>query len=120
MSDLKARTKAFARSVFKFSRSLPRTDEVLVLKRQILRSASSVAANYRSACRARSRAGFVSKLSIVEEEADESALWLEMLIDELRDLKQPPTPALPFLLKEADELVAIAVASKKTARANAN
>jgi four helix bundle protein len=120
MSDLKARTKAFARSVFKFSRDLPPTDEVLVLKRQLLRSSSSVAANYRSACRARSRADFVNKLSTVEEEADESALWLEMLADELHDLKQPPKPTLASLLKEADELVAIMVASKKTARGNAD
>ncbi len=120
MSDLKARTKAFARSVFKFSRALPRTDEVLVLKRQLLRSASSVAVNYRSACRARSRADFVSELSIVGEEADESALWLEMLSDELRDLRQPPRPILISMLKEADELVAIMVASKKTARGHAD
>lgn len=120
MDDLKVRTKAFARSIFTFSRNLPRTDEVLVLKRQLLRSSSSVAANYRSACRARSRADFVNKLFTVEEEADESALWLETLADELHDLRQPPRPALASLLKEADELVAIMVASKKTARGNAD
>ena len=116
MSDLKSRTKAFARAVFKFCRELPRTDEVLVLKRRLLRAASSVAANYRSACRGKSKADFISKLSVVEEEADESALWLEMLAEELHDLKAPQNPALAPLLKEANELVAIMVASKKTAR----
>jgi len=82
----------------------------------MLRSASSVAANYRSACRAKSKADFISKLSTVEEEADESALWLEVIADELADMKLLPLPVIPTLLAEAGELVAIMVASKKTAR----
>lgn len=86
------------------------------MRRQLLRSASSVAANYRSACRGKSKADFISKLSTVEEEADESALWLEMIADELVDMKLPPSPENSALLSEAGELVAIMVASKKTAR----
>jgi four helix bundle protein len=89
---------------------------MLVLRRQLLRSASSVAANYRSACRAKSKADFISKPSTVEEEADESALWLEMIADEMVDLKVASTAELPRLLAEAGEIVAIMVASKKTAR----
>ena len=116
MQNLKARTKQFARACFGLSRSLPKSEEMLVMRRQLLRSASSVAANYRSACRAKSKADFISKLSTVEEEADESALWLEMIADELADTKFPPLPEISPLLKEAGESVAIMVASKKTAR----
>lgn len=86
------------------------------MRRPLLRSASSVAANHRSACRGKSKADFISKLSTVEEEADESALWLEMIAEELADLQLPPAMELPALLSEAGELVAIMVASKKTAR----
>jgi four helix bundle protein len=116
MQDLKERTKRFARACFRLSRSLPKSEEFLVMRRQLLRSASSVAANYRSACRAKSKADFIAKLSTVEEEADESALWLEMIADELADLKMPLPPELKLLTAEAGELVAIMVASKKTAR----
>jgi four helix bundle protein len=116
MKDLKDRTKVFARAVFKAGRDLPRTDEVLVMKRQLLRAASSVAANYRSAWRGQSKADFISKLSVVEEETDESALWLEMLTEELHDIQAPPNSSLVPLLTEANEIVAIMVASKKTAR----
>ena len=116
MQDLKERTKRFARACFMLSRSLPKSEEFLVMRRQLLRSASSVAANYRSACRGKSKPDFIAKLSTVEEEADESALWLEMIADELSDLKLLPPPELLKLTAEAGELVAIMVVSKKTAR----
>jgi len=80
-----------------------------------MRAATSVAANYRSACRGKSKPDFINKLSIVEEEADEAALWIEMLIE----LNVSNSPKLPRLLREANELVAIMVSSKKTARGTA-
>jgi four helix bundle protein len=84
-----------------------------VVGRQLIRSATSVAANYRSACRARSRSDFISKMGIVEEESDESCLWLE-IIEEAGFL---PAKRLAELRKEANSLTAIAVASIRTARA---
>lgn len=116
MQDLKARTKLFARGCFRLSKLLPKTEEMLVLQRQLLRSCSSVAANYRSACRGKSKADFISKIGTVEEEADESAFWLEMISDELSDMRLPSPPELGPLLSAAGEIVAIMVASKKTAR----
>jgi len=83
-----------------------------VIKRQLIRSATSVGANYRAACRARSRREFLSKLSIVEEEADESQYWLELLFE----LSRGRDDRLSNLQQESGELVAIFVASKKTAR----
>ena len=87
---------------------------------QLIRSSSSVAANYRSACRGKSKADFIAKLGTVEEEADESGFWLEMLRDiaELRQLKIDASAAteLVRLLDEANQLVAITVASRKNAR----
>jgi len=110
--DLKDRTKAFALRVIKMSSVMPRTIAADVLSRQVVRSATSVAANYRAACRARSGREFIAKLGIVEEEADETALWLE-LITESGALSAQKTAAL---LTEANELTAIIVASIKTAR----
>lgn len=112
MQDIKARTKRFALDVILYSRKLPRGDEFMVIKRQLIRSACSTAANYRAAQRAKSRADFLSKLGTTEEEADESLLWLEFLAE----LATRPHLELNRLLKEADELVAIIVASKKRAR----
>ncbi len=119
---------------------LPQTLETRHAIGQVIRSSSSTAANYRSACRAKSKADFISKLGTVEEEADESGFWLEMLRDilELRSVKsdvrtlgigpkqevrQSPIDIrtleeLDRLEDEADQLVAITVASKKTARGN--
>lgn len=111
--ELKTRTRQFALRVIRMSEALPRKMAADVVGRQLVRSATSVAANYRSACRARSRADFVSKMGIVEEEADESCLWLEIL-DEAGLL---PRKRLAELRKEADALTAIAVASIRTARA---
>jgi four helix bundle protein len=81
MNDLKPRTKKFALDVILYSRNLPHGDEFTVIKRQLIRSATSTAANYRSAQRAKSKADFINKLAIAEEEADESLFWLEFLAD---------------------------------------
>jgi four helix bundle protein len=111
---LRDRSKQFAVSVVKFFRLLPRTEEARVIGRQLLRSATSVAANYRAAGRARSRAEFISKISMVVEEADETVFWLELLIDaEIVRKKEIET-----LLVEANELLAIFAASLRTAKAN--
>lgn len=110
--EMKERTKRFALRVIRMTDSLPRKMAADVLGRQVLRSATSVAANYRSACRAKSRPDFISKLATVEEEADESGLWLE-LISESGLL---PAAKLGDLHHEASELTAIAVASIRTAR----
>lgn len=112
MQDLKARTKRFALSVMLHSRTLPRGDEFVVIKRQLIRSATSVAANYRSSQRAKSKADFISKLGTAEEEADESLLWLEVL----QDLATSEPLELKRLAQEANEPVSILVASRKRAR----
>jgi four helix bundle protein len=112
--ELKARTKRFALRVMTLVDVLPNTVIGRVIANQIMRSATSVGANYRGACRARSRAEFISKIGVVEEEADEIAFWLELIIDsKIRRIKQI-TP----LLDEANELVAIKAASRKSAIAN--
>ena len=105
---LKDRTKRFALRVIRLVRALPNTVEGREIGKQLLRCGTSVAANYRSACRARSKVEFLSKLGIVEEEADESVFWLELIIDaELLDRKQ-----VEPLLNEANELTAIMVSSQ--------
>jgi four helix bundle protein len=112
MQVLKARTKNFALAVILCCRDLPRGDEFQIIRRQLIRSATSVASNYRAAQRGKSKADFISKLGTAEEEADESLLWLECL-DELATREHAE---LKRLLKEADELVAILTSSRKTAR----
>jgi len=113
--DLKLRTKQYALRVIRLVNTLPKTRPADVIGHQLLRSATSVAANYRAACRARSTAEFCAKLGIVEEEADESELWIELLIESgivRREL-------LADLLAETSEIVAIIVASIRTARLSA-
>jgi four helix bundle protein len=110
--ELQARTKAFALRVIKLVDALPRSTASQVIGRQLLRSATSVGANYRAACRAQSHAEFAAKLSIVVEEADESLYWLELL-QEWGAIKPEQ---LTELLREANELVAISVAARKTAK----
>ena len=110
--DLKKRTKQFALRVIRLVEALPRTRTAQVIGNQLLRSATSVAANYRAACRARSQADFVYKLGLVEEEADESLFWLELVVE--TDLM--PATRVQDLIQEADELTAIFVASRKTAK----
>ena len=118
--DLKKRTKIFALDVIGLCAGLPHVLETRHAIGQVIRSSSSVAANYRSACRGKSKADFISKLGTVEEEADESGFWLEMLRDiaQLRRLKieAQASQELMRLLDEANQLVAITVASRKTAR----
>ena len=110
--DLKDRTKAFALRVVRLVEALPRGRAADVIGKQLLRSATSVGANYRAAKRARSRAEFVAKMGVVEEEADECVYWLELLTG--ASLVKPGRVA--DLTDEANELVAITVASIKTAR----
>ncbi|MCH8961829.1 MAG: four helix bundle protein [Bacteroidetes bacterium] len=110
--ELKKRTRAFALAIIKLVERLPRGLVTDVIARQLVKSGTSVGANYRAACRARSRAEFIAKMGVVEEEADESAYWLEILVD-AGILARVDVDAL---LGEADELVAITVSSIQTAR----
>jgi len=110
--DLKQRTKRFALDVIQFVESLPSGETSRILGRQLLRSGTSVGANYRAAKRAKSTADFISKMGTVEEEADESAYWVELLLD---SGTVKPVQAQP-LVREANELLAIAVASINTAK----
>jgi four helix bundle protein len=109
----KNRTKLFALEVVRLVESLPRNRTADVLGRQLLRSGTSVGANYRAACRGKSTADVINKLSIVEEEADESIYWIELL--EAAGVKVPGDTNL--IKKEANELLAMTVASIKTLRA---
>ncbi len=110
--QLKLRTKQFALRIIKLYRSLPRTEESRVVGKQLLRSATSVAANYRATCRARSRAEFIAKMGTVVEEIDETTLWLEMLIE--ADIMSEKR--MKNLVDEANELLAIFAASHHTAK----
>jgi four helix bundle protein len=109
---LRDRTKRFALRVIKLCDSLPKTDAGRTISRQLLRSGTSVAANYRAVGRARSQAEFVAKVGVVIEEADESLFWLELLVDSGIISR----PRLDELIGEANELVAIFMASQQTAR----
>jgi four helix bundle protein len=112
---MQARTKAFAVQIVKFFGKLPKTDEARVLGRQLLRAGTSIAANYRAVCRAKSDADFIHKLGTVVEEADESLLWLELL----EEAGICPAAQVATLKKEADELVRILQTSLNTAKRNA-
>jgi four helix bundle protein len=110
--NLKDRTKKFALRVIRLVEALPKGKTADVIGRQLLRSGTSVAANYRSACRARSTADFVAKMGVVEEEADETIFWMELLIE----ASVVDGSKLKALMTEADEILAIVVSSIKTAR----
>lgn len=112
--ELCDRTKNFALRVIRLFRALPSGADAQILGKQLLRSATSVAANYRAARRARSHAEFISKISVVSEEADETLFWLEML----RDSGVVSEARVSQLLDESRELTAIFTASTSTARAN--
>ncbi len=105
--DLKERTKQFALRVMHLVDALPDTPKGRAVASQLVRSGTSVAANYRATCRARSHAEFISKIGVVEEEADETALWLELIAAD----KLLPEKKIAPLLAEANELVAIMAAS---------
>jgi four helix bundle protein len=109
--EMITRTKKFALRIMKLVGVLPKTVQGNAISNQLMRSGTSVAANYRAACRARSKQEFIAKLGTVEEEADESAFWLELIIEGQLLSENIVTP----LLKESSELVAIVAASKKTA-----
>jgi four helix bundle protein len=110
--EMKKRTKAFAVRIIKFYKRLPKTDEARVLGRQVLRSGTSVAANYRAVCRAKSRADFISKMGTVVEETDESLLWLELF----EDAEIIAAGKLSGLKQEAEELLSIFSRSLNTSR----
>lgn len=110
--ELKSRTKKFAIRIVRLFRSLPQTEEARLVGRQFLRSGTSLAANYRAVCRARSRADFISKIGIVVEEADETVFWLELLVD----IGIVKAQRMRALLEEANELLSIFAASQHTAK----
>ncbi len=110
--DLQRRTKQFALETIRFSSALSGGMEQQIIKRQLIRAGSSVGANYRAACRARSRKDFISRMGIVAEEGDEVQYWLELL----EELGPGSSPELQRLKKEASEIIAIMVASINTAR----
>jgi four helix bundle protein len=109
-----AEEKLFALAIIQLVESPPKERTAEVLGRQLLRSGTSVGSNYRSACRAKSIADFISKMGIVEEETDESLYWMELLIEAGIEV----SVKMEALMKEAGELLSITVASIKTARKN--
>ena len=111
---LKERTKKFAIGIIKLFRMLPKTEEARVIGRQVLRCGTSVAANYRAVCRARSKAEFVAKMGIVVEEADETVFWLELLVD----AQVARQEQVASVLAEANELLAIFAASQRTVKSS--
>ena len=113
---LKQRTKDFAVRIIHVFRALPDARDAQVIGNQLLRCGTSVGANYRAACRARSRADFINKLGIVVEEADETIFWLELLVE----TKVVPAGRLDPLLQEAHELTAIFTAARATSRSGRN
>lgn len=115
-NELKERTKRFALRIIKLVRSLPKTHDGYAIGNQLVRSGTSVGSNYRASCRARSKAEFIAKLGIVEEEADESVFWLEIIIESGLIDKELVEP----LLKEANEIVAIIVVTIKTSKNKLN
>lgn len=114
--EFKRRTKQLALRVIRLVEALPPNRAADVIGKQLLRSATSVGANYRSACRGKSRADVVAKLGIVEEEADETLYWLELLIES----GLVPAEKLKSLIAETNEILSMTVASIKTLRAKAN
>ncbi len=114
--ELQQRTKDFALRIIKMAEALPTTKTGTVIAKQIIRSATSVGANYRAVCRAKSKPDFIAKMGIVIEEADETAYWLE-LIEETNLLAKSQ---IVNLQSEINELVAIFVSSQKTAKSSTN
>ena len=112
--EMKQRTRAFALRVIRLVEALPETRTASVVGKQLLRCGTSVGANYRASCRAKSPADFIAKMGIVEEEADETIYWIEMLIESGSIDKE----RVAGLLDEANQIVAIVVSSIKTARSH--
>ncbi len=114
--EMKQRTKAYGLRVIHAVQALPRNDVARTLGNQLLRAGTSVGANYRAACRGKSRADFINKLKIVEEECDESLYWMELLVDSALI----PARRLTLLQQEGSEILAIVVASLRTSRFGIN
>ena len=112
--DLQFRTKQFALQVIQFCERLPNDETSKILRRQLLRAGTSVGANYRAACRAKSKPAFISKMGDVLEEADESAYWIELLCES----GKVNGKIAASVLNEANELVAISISSINTAKRN--
>jgi len=112
--DFKNRTRALALRIIRLVEALPKSKTSDVVGRQLLRCGTSVSANYRSVCRAKSRADFIAKMKIVEEECDETPYWMDLLIES----GHVKATLLDGLMEEAEEIVSLVVASIKTARAN--
>jgi len=112
MSELRSRTKRLAVATFRFCEKLPDEPSCKVIRQQLMRAASSIGANYRAACHAQLRAEFLAKMSLAEEEADETEYWLELL-DELQQIPEEP---LSKLRDEAHQITSMIVVSIKTAR----
>ena len=110
--EMKRRTKEFALRIIRLVEALPRSRTAEVIGRQLLRAATSVGANYRAACRARSNAEFIAKLGVVEEESDECLYWLELIVESGLVKRE----RVADLVQEADEITAIIVSSIQTAR----
>jgi four helix bundle protein len=110
--DIKSRTKEFAKRIITLCRNLPSNREGRLIGNQLFRSGTSIAANYRAACRARSKVEFIAKLGIVEEEADETLFWLELL----KEMEIIKPESLESLLKENNEIILIIVTTIKTAK----
>lgn len=112
-TEMKQRTKDFALRVLKLADALPKSRSGTAIANQLVRSGTSVGANYRALCRSKSRPDFINKTSIIEEEADERCFWLEIVVEAglLSESRVAP------LLKEANEITAMIVASRRTARA---
>jgi four helix bundle protein len=112
--EMKARTKTYANRIVKLCEALPDRWVARTLGKQLLRSGTSVGANYRAVCRAKSTADFLNKLRIVEEECDESLFWMELLVEN----NLVKARRLASLMQEGNEILAIVVASAKTTRAS--
>jgi four helix bundle protein len=112
--ELQRRTQLFAIAVIKFVELLPSNSTTNILTKQLIRCATSIGANYRSACKGKSKADFINKIIIVEEEADEAIYWLELIENTVKT----SLPEIIILKKEANELTAIFTAIGKTAKQN--
>jgi four helix bundle protein len=112
--ELKKRTMQYALRCVKFAESLPRGTAADTVSRQLIRSSTSVAANYRAACCGRSKAEFTAKLGIVEEETDETLFWIEFAVE----AGLTKTSLIEDLVREGREILFIIIASRKTAKAN--
>ncbi len=113
---MKERTKILALEIIRMTETFPKNTASFVIDKQIIRSATSVAANYRSLTRAKSKADFINKLCIIEEEADETLFWLELI----KELKYANNDKIEVLYKELNEILSIIVSAKKTMKRKNN